>query len=201
MWARSLTGRCAVWPTRCAAGSISRSPSPASGKLLVIGGGPAGCESALRLAQRGYDVTLRERSGALGGQLRLAGACPAKGEFNTLIRFYEHRLAELGVHVELNCAADARSVKAAGFRRVIIAAGGAANPPVFENAVTAEDILTGSVIPGKHVVIVGGSFKGVETARYIARASALSPGGALFPHHGEGRNAGDRRRHGQCLQS
>ena len=153
---------------------------PASGKVLVIGGGPAGCESALRLAQRGYDVTLRERSGALGGQLRLAGACPAKGEFNTLIRFYEHRLAELGVHVELNCAADVQSVKAAGFRRVIVAAGGAANSPVFENAVTAEDILTGAVIPVKHVVIVGGSFKGVETARYIARASALTPEELFF---------------------
>ena len=82
--------------------------------------------------------------------------------------------------MELNCAADARSVKAAGFRRVIVAAGGAANSPAFENAVTAEDILTGAVIPGKHVVIVGGSFKGVETARYIARASALTPEELFF---------------------
>ena len=28
LWARFLTGRCAVWPTHCAAGSISRSPAP-----------------------------------------------------------------------------------------------------------------------------------------------------------------------------
>lgn len=63
---------------------------------------------------------------------------------------------------------------------MVVAVGGAANPMPFENAVTAEDILTGAVIPGKHVVVVGGSFKGVETARYIARASSMSPEELFF---------------------
>jgi NADPH-dependent 2,4-dienoyl-CoA reductase/sulfur reductase-like enzyme len=36
----------------------------------VVGGGAAGCEAAIVAAQRGHDVTLIERQGRIGGQLR-----------------------------------------------------------------------------------------------------------------------------------
>lgn len=150
------------------------------GRVLVIGGGPAGCESAIRLAQRGYSVTLWERSNKLGGQLNLAAVCPAKGEFGTLLNYYASELSALGVEVCLNREATPESVRAAGFGRVVVANGGQPNQVQIPGAVTAEDILTGAVIPGKHVVVVGGSFKGVETARYIARKSALSPEELFF---------------------
>ena len=67
--------------------------------MLVAGGGPAGCACAITLARRGYSVTLWEASGRLGGQLNLAAACPAKGEFGCLIRYYQTELARLGVQV------------------------------------------------------------------------------------------------------
>lgn len=148
--------------------------------VLVAGGGPAGCACAITLARRGYPVTLWEASGRLGGQLNLAAVCPAKGEFRCLIRYYQTELAQLGVQVQYNTTATPETIQAAGFRRVVVAVGGAANPMPFENAATAEDILAGAVIPGKHVVVVGGSFKGVETARYIARASSMSPEELFF---------------------
>ena len=155
-------------------------PQPQKGDgVLVIGGGPAGCEAAIRLAQRGYRVALWEQSGRLGGQLNLAAVCPAKGEFAALVRYFASALRVQNVEVCLNRTATPSAVLDSGFRRVIVAAGGAANPvPLTSDAleiVTCEDILTGQVIPGKHVVIVGGSFKGVETARYLARQSAPSP--------------------------
>jgi 2,4-dienoyl-CoA reductase (NADPH2) len=143
--------------------------------ILVVGGGVAGCECALRLAQRGYAVTLWERANALGGQLKLAARCPAKEELSSLIRYYAIMLPQLGVQVELGKTADAEAIVAAGFARCIVATGGAANPISFPGAVSAEEILNGAVIPGKRVAILGGSFKGVETARYLARASAISP--------------------------
>lgn len=156
-------------------------PQPCQGgQVLVIGGGPAGCESAIRLAQRGYRVTLWERSGQLGGQLNLAAVCPAKGEFRTLLNYYDAQLAALGVEVCLHREATPESVQAAGFGRVVVANGGQPNPVQLSDAVTAEDILTGAVIPGKHVVVVGGSFKGVETARFIARKSSISPEELFF---------------------
>ncbi|MBR1780515.1 MAG: FAD-dependent oxidoreductase [Oscillospiraceae bacterium] len=152
-------------------------PAPRKGdRVLVAGGGPAGCECAIRLAERGYRVTLWEAGGALGGQLNLAARCPAKGEFGTLVRYFATMLTKHGVEVRLHQIATAEAIQAAGFDRVVVAVGGQPNPvPLRSDSiqiVTGEEILTGAVIPGKHVVIVGGSFKGVEVARCLARRSA-----------------------------
>lgn len=164
----------------CGRETVLTTNLPGSGSVLVIGGGPAGCEAALRLARRGYAVTLWEKSGALGGQLRLAALCPAKQEFASLIAYYSTALAEAGVTVSFHRTATAEAVQRAGFTRVVIATGGAANATVLPNTVSTEDILTGKIIPGKHVVIVGGSFKGLETARFLARSSSLSPEELFF---------------------
>jgi 2,4-dienoyl-CoA reductase (NADPH2) len=169
-------------PVRCLANGLggrefelTLQPKKDERPILVVGGGVAGCECALRLVQRGYAVTLWERANALGGQLKLAARCPAKEELSALIRYYAIMLPQLGVQVELGKTADAEAIVAAGFARCIVATGGAANPISFPGAVSAEEILTGAVVPGKRVAILGGSFKGVETARYLARASAISP--------------------------
>ncbi len=172
-------------PLRCLAnGMAGREHEPApqegSGRVLGIGGGPAGCACALELAQRGYAVTLWEKDSSLGGQLRLAARCPAKGELHGLIAYYETALAVQGVQVCLNQTADATAVRAAGFDRAVVAVGGQPNPIPDARFVSGEDILTGSVIPGQHVLIVGGSFKGVETARYLARTSAMTPEELFF---------------------
>jgi NADPH-dependent glutamate synthase beta subunit-like oxidoreductase/CheY-like chemotaxis protein len=45
-------------------------PSPAKEKVAVIGGGPGGLMCAYMLGQRGYKVTVLERSSWLGGALR-----------------------------------------------------------------------------------------------------------------------------------
>src|SRR5215213_2511347 len=57
---------------------------PAS-RVAVIGGGITGLTAALRLAQRGYRVTLWERGELLGGQ---ANAFPVAG--TAIERFYHH---------------------------------------------------------------------------------------------------------------
>ena len=149
------------------------------GRVLVVGGGPAGCECALRLAQRGYKVSLWEKSGSLGGQLKLAAVCAAKSELPHLLNYYRSALDEAGVEVCLHTEATAQAVRNAGFTRVIVANGGAADPVKLPDThgipvATTEDILTGAVIPGKRVVIVGAGFKGVETARYLARRSSMT---------------------------
>ena len=155
------------------------------GKVLVVGGGPAGCECAIRLAQRGYQVTLWEKEGRLGGQLNLAANCVSKGELPHLLRYYETALQVEGVQVEFNRTATAEAVVQAGFRRVIVACGGVADPIKLPDTHgipvgNTEDVLTGKFIPGEQVVIVGGGFKGVETARYLARKSSMTPDELFF---------------------
>ena len=146
-------------------------------KLLVIGGGPAGCEAALRAASRGHQVTLMEQSDRIGGQVKLGAIIPARQEFETLIRFYETNLPRAGVRVLLNTKATADDCT--GYDQVIVACGGQPNQtqlPRSEDSIpvyTSTEVLRGDVTPGKNVVVIGGSYIGCFTAQYLARRGAM----------------------------
>ena len=152
--------------------------------ILVIGGGPAGCECAYRAAEAGHRVTLMEKCGALGGQLRQVAILPSRQEFDELIRFYETNLPRLGVKVLLNQEAQVADTQ--GFDHVVVATGGKPNVtelPLESCAVpvyTARQILTGEVMAGKSVVVIGGSYIGCFTAQYLARQGAMSPEELFF---------------------
>lgn len=160
---------------------IEEKPAARPENLLVVGGGPAGCEFAIRASGRNHRVTLWEQENELGGQLRLAAQIPSRGEFKDLIGYYETKLRENGVTVVLGKRADAKSVLAGGFDRVIIAAGGTKNPiplpektgcvPVYDY----EQVLLKRAFPGGRVAVIGGSYIGCEVARYLAREGSLSP--------------------------
>ena len=155
-------------------------PAVRPGRVLVIGGGPAGCEAALRCAQYGHRVTLWEKKDALGGQLRLAARLPGRGEFERLLRFYTDMLPRLGVEVRLG-REGVPGEDLSLFDHVLLAVGGAEDPvslPVAPGAVpvaSAREALSGAVIPGERVVVAGGSFIGCESARFLARQAALGP--------------------------
>lgn len=147
-------------------------------QLLVIGGGPAGCEFAYRAAARGHNVTLWEKSAAIGGQLDLVAAPPAKEEFRNLPVFYQAMLEKYGVHVELEREATAKAVEQGGFDAVILATGSTPKEMQLPGSIpvcTAADILRKKEIAGRNVVILGGGTVGCETAAYLAQEGALSP--------------------------
>lgn len=76
-------------------------------RVAVVGGGPAGLESARVLALRGHRVSLYEASSRLGGALRLAGEAPFRTEMLPIIGWWERELDHLGVAVHLNTPVDA----------------------------------------------------------------------------------------------
>lgn len=175
-------------PITCLANPLCGTPEevelpPAAQRknILVVGGGPAGCEAAFRLAQRGHTVTLWEKSDRLGGQLNLAAKLPARRDFLGLMDYYAVNLPRLGVQVELGREGTAEEIAALGFDHVVVAVGGAPNVtalptepgcvPVF----TSTQVIRGEAFPGKRVVVIGGSYLGVETARLLARQGSLSP--------------------------
>lgn len=150
-------------------------------RLLVIGGGPAGCEFAIRAASRGHEVTLWEKSGHLGGWLALAAKLPARHEFGELIAWHGRELERLGVRVCLNTEADEQSVLTGGFDEVVFANGRGYKPisvPRSENAVpvyTAEEYLREEPVLGDRVAVIGGSFVGLECARKLVMDAAMGP--------------------------
>jgi NADPH-dependent 2,4-dienoyl-CoA reductase/sulfur reductase-like enzyme len=67
-------------------------PTGASLRVLVVGGGPAGCKAAEIAAARGHRVTLAERGELLGGRLALLAGC---GDARELLRAIDWVAAEL----------------------------------------------------------------------------------------------------------
>jgi 2,4-dienoyl-CoA reductase (NADPH2) len=148
-------------------------------KVLIIGGGPAGMETAVTAAARGHQVSLWEKGEILGGNLRYAAMPPGKHDFITLLDYYEDQLARNGVEVYLNREASADEIIAADADVVVVATGARAVDAPFPvaddaNTVSALEVLDGSVVPGEQVVVVGGGSVGCETAVAIAEMGAIS---------------------------
>jgi hypothetical protein len=74
--------------------------------VVVIGGGPAGLESARLAALQGFAVELYEAGTELGGQWRLAGLTPGRHELLLSLAWWRSELQRLGVLVHLNSRID-----------------------------------------------------------------------------------------------
>jgi 2,4-dienoyl-CoA reductase-like NADH-dependent reductase (Old Yellow Enzyme family)/pyruvate/2-oxoglutarate dehydrogenase complex dihydrolipoamide dehydrogenase (E3) component len=140
-------------------------------KVAVIGGGPAGMESARVAAMMGHDATLFEAGDRLGGSLIAAAIPPNKEKIAWLVSWYVRQLEKLGVTVRLNTAADAELLKKEGFEAVMLASGAEYVRRIKGSdrgsVVTAVDVLLGKVQTGKDVVIIGGGATGCETADWL----------------------------------
>ena len=67
-------------------------PKDGGGKVLVVGGGPAGLEAAMSAGRRGYEVVLVEASRELGGRVTKEARLPGLAEW---IRVVDYRRTQL----------------------------------------------------------------------------------------------------------
>ena len=151
--------------------------------VLVVGAGPAGLECARVAAERGHQVTLCEASPQLGGQFRLAGLTPRRGQILELLDWYQTQLNKLAVTVNFNTYMDAADVINVGADEVILATGSLADglarqrwlghveamPGLDHKVYTVEEVLCKQATLGKQVIILdeGGNWRGLGTAMYL----------------------------------
>lgn len=148
-------------------------PAAQKKKIAVLGGGPAGLEAARVAALRGHDVTLFEKTTALGGQLNIACVPPRKEEMRRAAQDLIHAVRNAGVHLCMGQTRTAEQLKDAGFEAVINAVGAHSAAPRIPgidsvNVADAWKVLAGEQQVYGTVAVIGGGMVGCETAEYLA---------------------------------
>jgi thioredoxin reductase len=129
-------------------------------RLLVVGGGPAGLETARVAAERGHEVVLFERAPKLGGQLDLAARAPGRDAFDDFTIFQTEQLARLGVDVRLGAAVGVDEILALRPDAVACATGSRPRWPDTpsglerEGVVQGWDVLAGRAELGDRVAVI-----------------------------------------------
>lgn len=163
---------CAVNPQACRERATMLMPVLKPKKVIVVGGGVAGCEAARVLALRGHKPELFEKGSRLGGNLIPGGRPDFKEDDIALADWYTHTLDQLEVPVYLNNEIAKEDILVSSADAVIIATG--SEPRVFslgddENVYPAADVLTDKADPGDKTVVIGGGLVGCETALWLAQ--------------------------------
>lgn len=163
---------CAVNPQACRERATMLMPVLKPKKVIVVGGGVAGCEAARVLALRGHKPELFEKGSSLGGNLIPGGRPDFKEDDIALADWYTHTLDQLEVPVYLNNEIAKEDILGSSADAVIIATG--SEPRVFslgddENVYPAADVLTDKADPGDKTVVIGGGLVGCETALWLAQ--------------------------------
>jgi 2,4-dienoyl-CoA reductase (NADPH2) len=170
-------------------------PSTKRKKVLVVGGGPGGLETARVAAARGHEVILYEKEHKLGGLLPVAAV--VKGteieDLPALVRYLQHQIVSLGVHVIEGKELNPQLIEEIKPDAVIIGVGGISVLPeipgidrsnVINNVKLHNTLktylrflkpgtlrwLTKFWMPiGKRVIIIGGDIQGCELAEFLVK--------------------------------
>ena len=146
------------------AAAITMKSPVVSKRVMVVGAGPAGLQAAISAARAGHRVTVYEKAGQAGGQVRVAASVPNRAEFGDMIRNQLAESRRLGVQIEYGVGVWPGFVADQAPDHVIVATGAEPTRPWWvpvdaANALDVRDVLDpqpGVAVPadGDSVVVV-----------------------------------------------
>lgn len=166
---------CAVNPVAMREMRYALRPCVQPKKVVVVGGGVAGMETARVAAMRGHYVSLYEKNAALGGNLIPGGSHGFKKEVRELNAWYQNELKQLPVEIHIGEAITADQLRNIGADVVVLATG---SVPVTPRVPGIDDAKVLGCMEafshpekiGQKVVVVGGGLVGCEMALDYAQA-------------------------------
>ena len=140
-------------------------------RVLVLGAGVAGIETARVAAALGHRVEVWEKAAKPGGQMPLALAAPDKGDVADVWTYRWRQIESLKVPVRTGVNANARSIRDFRPDLVVVATGAKPRPLPFPMRTRVpllqawDALLDPERVPrGARVTIIGGGMVGIETA-------------------------------------
>lgn len=119
--------RCAVNPETGFEHLRQTTTKGPSKRVVVVGGGPAGMETACRLSEAGDEVILLEKGARLGGTLQFAGLAYEPNE--RLLNWLRRRIAASKVSVRLKTEATVELIRSLAPDEVVVARGAVRTMP------------------------------------------------------------------------
>jgi NADH-quinone oxidoreductase subunit F len=158
---------------------------PKNIKVAIVGAGPCGLTTALRLAQQGYKVTVFERMPQPGGMM--AYGIPAyRLPRDVLFAEIDHIRAGVEIHCNIELGTDftIKGLQADGYEAIVLALGahrsrslnipGEDQKGVYHGVQMLRDISLGELpdLAGRRIVVVGGGDTAMDAARSSRRLGA-----------------------------
>jgi NADH-quinone oxidoreductase subunit F len=155
-------------------------------KVAVVGAGPCGLTAALRLVQRGYEVTVFERMPLPGGMMTYgipAYRLPREALFAEIEHIWRAGVKFRG-NAELGTDFTVKTLKAEGYQAIVLALGahrsrslgvhGEDKEGVYHAVQMLRDIASGQPpnLGGRRVIVVGGGDTAMDAARSSWRLGA-----------------------------
>ena len=165
--------KCALNPFTGFESERKLQPTTTPKKVLVVGGGPAGCAAALMAAKIGHQVELWEKTSRVGGKAIAAAAPYMKRDMIRLCNYYNTQLLKSDVTLRLYTEASHGAVADFAPDIIIWATGGRILAPKSipgidgDNVYSCEKALKNLVPVGKRVVIAGGGQVGIEASLHF----------------------------------
>jgi len=150
---------CAVNPEAGKEKELGLTPAKQKKRVIVIGGGVAGLETARVAALRGHTVDLYEKEDVLAKDLTIAVKAPGRQGWDDARRYYLHQMKILGVKVHLGVTVTPEMVLKENFDAVVVATGAVPEIPNISgaegpNVTEMRQVLKEEVAVGQNVVVV-----------------------------------------------